>query len=73
MGVEWVTVHGRTRSEKTQAPVRVRAIELLQRAARVSVIYNGDVNTPDEMREAVAKTGTVRQLGGLILFSLGFV
>jgi tRNA-dihydrouridine synthase 4 len=57
MGIEWITVHGRTRTEATQPPVRTDAIALLNSVARVSVIFNGDITTPDDMRNAVRETG----------------
>lgn len=56
-GADWVTVHGRTREERTQTAVRADAIALLRSVATVPVIYNGDLTTPAEMDAAAAGTG----------------
>jgi tRNA-dihydrouridine synthase 4 len=56
-GAQWVTIHGRTKEERTAVPVRADAIALLRSVASVPVIFNGDLNAPADMDAAVARTG----------------
>ncbi|PRP81342.1 tRNA-dihydrouridine synthase 4-like protein [Planoprotostelium fungivorum] len=51
VGVDWISVHGRTPKQKSTAPVNVEAIKLSKEHAHVPVIANGDVFS---LREAQA-------------------
>jgi len=41
MNVEWITVHGRTPSQKSEAPVNVEAVKLIKQNASVPIFANG--------------------------------
>jgi len=45
-GVDFIAVHGRTRSGKYKAPVDYDAIREIKEALRIPVIANGDIDTP---------------------------
>eukprot|EP00494_Astrolonche_serrata_P002079 UN02085 len=56
-GISWVSIHGRTCEERTKADVHWDHIKLLKDIATVPVIANGDINTPQDIKDAVEKTG----------------
>ncbi|KAI9050859.1 hypothetical protein LZ554_004978 [Drepanopeziza brunnea f. sp. 'monogermtubi'] len=56
-GVDFITVHGRTRSTPSSKPVNLEAIRAVKAAARVPVLANGDVFTLGDVRRVVAETG----------------
>jgi len=56
MGVEWITVHGRTKEERTSVPVSKPAIRLLRSAIQIPLIFNGDIVDSKTLREAIEAT-----------------
>ncbi|EKD12313.1 dihydrouridine synthase [Drepanopeziza brunnea f. sp. 'multigermtubi' MB_m1] len=56
-GVDFITVHGRTRSTPSSKPVDLDAIRAVKAAARVPVLANGDVFTLADVRRVVEATG----------------
>lgn len=56
-GVDFITVHGRTKGMKSSEPVNVEAIKLVKSVARVPVIANGDIFTLQDTTDMVQKTG----------------
>ena len=57
MGVDWITVHGRTRHQRNTEPVNWEGIKLLRESVQVPVMYNGSINSLEDADEAIAKTG----------------
>eukprot|EP00835_Amoeboradix_gromovi_P004124 NODE_304_length_11385_cov_0.300018.p2 type:complete len:300 gc:universal NODE_304_length_11385_cov_0.300018:4980-4081(-) len=57
MGIDFVTIHGRTRAEKTAVPVRLHDIKLLNEQVGIPCLANGDIFTLEDARETVAATG----------------
>lgn len=60
MGVSWITVHGRTKEERTSVPVRLPAIRLVRENLGIPIIANGDMTTPKGMVQTIDETGAVR-------------
>lgn len=56
-GVDFITIHGRTRSQRSSTPPDLTAIRLLKQAATVPVIANGDVYTLADVHQTAAMTG----------------
>ncbi|EDV29625.1 uncharacterized protein TRIADDRAFT_52208 [Trichoplax adhaerens] len=54
-GVSWITVHGRTTSEK-HTPVHYDAIKTIKDSVSIPVIANGNVFTVDDAQEIYDKT-----------------
>ena len=57
MGIDFITVHGRTRSERTKVPVRTADIKLLNDMVAIPVLANGDIFTLQDAKDMVAATG----------------
>ncbi len=57
MGIDFITIHGRTRSEQTKIPVRVKDIAFLNDQVSIPCIANGDVSTLEEAIEFHQQTG----------------
>ncbi len=55
-GVAWVTVHGRT-AKGQKDPVNSEAIKFIKSVAKVPIIFNGDVNSWQDMERFIAETG----------------
>ncbi|WP_072680069.1 tRNA-dihydrouridine synthase [Arcobacter sp. LA11] len=55
-GVDFVSVHGRTRAGKYKAPVDYDAIRLMKEAVSIPVIANGDIKSYDKAREVLEYT-----------------
>jgi len=58
-GVSWITVHGRTPSQRCQ-PVNVDAIRVIAGSVQVPVVANGDVKSvasADDIRRQTGVTG----------------
>ena len=56
-GVDYVTVHGRTRSQRSSTPPDYGAVAEVKACARVPVVANGDAYTLAGVREIAEKTG----------------
>eukprot|EP01083_Nonionella_stella_P218340 783048_1 len=56
-GVAWVTVHGRTVSERTRSTVHLDAIKTIKDHASVPVVANGDIFTLSDIDRVVQETG----------------
>ncbi|KAI9808954.1 MAG: hypothetical protein M1827_007129 [Pycnora praestabilis] len=56
-GVSFLSVHGRTRSERTSVPVNLDAIKLIKETTSVPVVANGDVWSMDDVKRIHAYTG----------------
>ncbi|MGQ3354742.1 MAG: tRNA dihydrouridine synthase DusB [Phreatobacter sp.] len=55
-GVALVTVHGRTRQQFYKGRADWRAIAAVKAAVTIPVVANGDINTPDDARLALARS-----------------
>ena len=56
-GLSWMTVHGRTLSERTKVKVHLDHIKTLVQHAKVPIIANGDINLPNDMEHTIEATG----------------
>lgn len=57
IGVKAVTIHGRTRQQFYSDAADWTAVRAVRDAVAIPVIVNGDINTADEAREAMARSG----------------
>lgn len=55
-GAAWITVHGRTRNQKSSTAVDVEMIKLVKENVKIPVIINGDVNSLVMANEMVQRT-----------------
>ncbi|TPX32863.1 hypothetical protein SmJEL517_g04058 [Synchytrium microbalum] len=55
-GVDWITIHGRTKKQKSSEPVNMEAIKLAKENATVPVFANGDIFSLSDADEMVALT-----------------
>ena len=55
--MDFITVHGRRRSQRSSEPVDLDAIRIVKEAARVPVVANGDAWDLDAVRRIAAETG----------------
>ncbi len=55
-GVDFVSVHGRTRAGKYKAPVDYDAIRMMKEAVSIPVIANGDIKSYEKAREVLEFT-----------------
>ncbi|KAJ3153390.1 tRNA-dihydrouridine(20a/20b) synthase [NAD(P)+]-like protein [Geranomyces michiganensis] len=58
VGVDWITVHGRTSKQRSTEPVNLDAIKLVKENASVPVFANGDVFSLEDADRIVAHTRT---------------
>ncbi|KAJ1649857.1 tRNA dihydrouridine synthase [Dispira simplex] len=57
VGVDWITIHGRTRQQKSTEPVNLDAIKFGKEVASVPVVGNGDVFSLGDAQRMVESTG----------------
>ncbi|KAI8096798.1 uncharacterized protein BX664DRAFT_257959 [Halteromyces radiatus] len=57
MGVDFLTVHGRTRWQKSTEPVNFEGIQLVKQSINVPVIANGGIFCQQDVDEMYEKTG----------------
>ncbi len=56
-GVQMVTVHGRTREQGYKGFAEYDTIAEVKARLRIPVVANGDINTPEKVRDVLAYTG----------------
>ena len=57
VGVQMLTVHGRTREQGYGGHAEYDTIAAVKAAVRVPVVANGDITTPEKARDVLACTG----------------
>lgn len=57
-GVDYITVHGRTRSQRSSTPPDYEAIRRIKELARVPIFANGDAYTAADVKEIASITQT---------------
>ena len=57
VGIQMLTVHGRTREQGYKGLAEYDTIAAVKNAVRVPVVANGDVNSPEKARDVLAATG----------------
>nr|OQO22756.1 hypothetical protein B0A51_07225 [Rachicladosporium sp. CCFEE 5018] len=55
-GVNFITIHGRTKSQRSSTPPDYEAIRSLIAGAKVPILANGDANHPSVLAEIITKT-----------------
>ncbi|KAK3710861.1 tRNA dihydrouridine synthase [Vermiconidia calcicola] len=56
-GVDYITIHGRTRSQRSSTPPDFVAIKVLKESTNLPVLANGDVYTLSDVEKIAAMTG----------------
>ena len=56
-GVQMITVHGRTREQGYAGAAEYDTVAAVKAQVRVPVVANGDIRTPQEARQVLARTG----------------
>jgi tRNA-dihydrouridine synthase B len=56
-GVQMLTVHGRTREQGYRGAAEYDTIAAVKAAVRVPVVANGDITSPEKVRDVLAATG----------------
>lgn len=56
-GVDFITIHGRTRNQRSSTPPDFEAIRILTEWAKVPILANGDVYTLEDAKRITAQTG----------------
>ena len=56
-GIRLLTVHGRTRACRFNGHAEYRTIAEVKASVGIPVIANGDINTPEDARDVLARTG----------------
>ena len=64
MGVQLFTVHGRTRQQFYTGRADWRAVRAVVEAVRVPVVVNGDINSGETARQALAQSGAAAVMVG---------
>ncbi|KAI8320498.1 FMN-linked oxidoreductase [Martensiomyces pterosporus] len=57
MGVDWITIHGRTRHQRSTEPIDYDIIRLVKESVSVPVLANGGVFSLEDAEEMYEKTG----------------
>jgi tRNA-dihydrouridine synthase B len=57
IGVQMLTVHGRTREQGYKGFAEYDTVAALKAALRIPVVANGDITTPEQARDVLAYTG----------------
>ncbi|MDD2712992.1 MAG: tRNA dihydrouridine synthase DusB [Simplicispira sp.] len=57
VGIQMLTVHGRTREQGYQGAAEYDTIAAVKQAVRVPVVANGDITSPEKARDVLAATG----------------
>ncbi|KAF9181171.1 tRNA-dihydrouridine(20a/20b) synthase [NAD(P)+]-like protein [Haplosporangium sp. Z 11] len=57
VGVDFITVHGRTRRQKSTEPVSLEGMKLVKEVSTVPVLANGDVFSLEDANKIVEATG----------------
>ncbi|MCD2511263.1 tRNA dihydrouridine synthase DusB [Comamonas endophytica] len=57
VGIQMLTVHGRTREQGYKGFAEYDTIAAVKAAVRVPVVANGDITTPEKARDVLARTG----------------
>ncbi|MBE7941572.1 MULTISPECIES: tRNA dihydrouridine synthase DusB [Ramlibacter] len=57
VGVQMLTVHGRTREQGYKGRAEYDTIAQVKQAVRIPVVANGDIDSPHKAREVLAATG----------------
>lgn len=57
LGVQMLTVHGRTREQGFRGRAEHATVAAVKAAVRIPVVANGDIDTPEAAREVFAATG----------------
>jgi len=55
--VDYITIHGRLRSQRSSTPPDYEAVRILKEYARVPIVANGDAYTLQGVKDIAAKTG----------------
>ena len=56
-GVQMVAVHGRTREQGYKGEAEYETIAAVKAALRIPVVANGDIDSPEQARDVLARTG----------------
>jgi tRNA-dihydrouridine synthase B len=57
VGIQMLTVHGRTREDGYSGEAEYGTVAAVKAAVRIPVVANGDITTPERAREVLAVTG----------------
>jgi tRNA-dihydrouridine synthase 4 len=68
-GVDFITIHGRTRHQRSREPVNIEAIKVLVPHCTVPVLANGDVVSLSSARSIASATGANGVLAARSLLS----
>jgi tRNA-dihydrouridine synthase B len=56
-GVQMLSVHGRTREQGYGGQAEYETVAAVKAAVRIPVVANGDITTPEQARDVLARTG----------------
>jgi tRNA-dihydrouridine synthase B len=57
IGIQMLTIHGRTRACGYVAPVEYDTIAAVKQSVSIPIVANGDITTPEQARDVLAYTG----------------